>query len=192
MQFQAGIDLGGSAGTLVLVGSCAPQARAQVEHLADEGALVLTIPREAVLNRDESYLMGIRSGAAAAVKVGRTVVVRSENWPEALLVTRKLAARRGITVDELERRVRTMLAGVAQGAVESAGARRLIGVGTETSAALCEALGITELVTLREVAPDVPVLLAPGVRPLLLVLKSGTSGEPDLLGRAVTDLAGAK
>lgn len=184
-----GVDLSNSGGTLVLVGSYMPQARAQVERLADEGALVLTLHREAVLNRDESYLMGIRSGAAAAIKQGRNVVVRSENWLEALMMTRRLAAKRGIPVDVLESRVREMLARVGQGVVQAAGARQLIVVGTETSATVCRLLGMTEMVLLREIAPGLPFVLVPGPSPLLLVLKSGTSGEPDVLTQAAAHLA---
>jgi|GEM_PF-3933988 len=126
-------------GTLVLVGSYAPAARAYVDQLADDGALVLTIPREAVLNQDESYLMGIRSAAAGAVKQGRTVVVRSENWPEAVLMTRRLAEKRLISPEALDQRVRQMLARAAVGVLHASGARRLIVVGRGTGA---ETLGL--------------------------------------------------
>lgn len=147
---------GVEVGRLVLVGSSAPQARALVDRLAEEGALVLTIHREAVLNEDESYLMGIRSGAAVAIRQGRTVVVRSENWPEALLVTRNLAARRGISAEQLEGRVLRMLARVAQGVVESTGCHQVLAVGTDTGAAVSAAL-------------------AAGAGPLQLVIRPGSS-----------------
>ncbi len=126
---------------LVLVGSCAPEARRQVERLAERGALVLTVGREVVLNQDESYLMGIRSAAAAAILQGRDVVVRSENWPEAVLVTERLAAKRLIPPDVVRERVRTMLARVAQGVVLSTALRKVIAVGTDTGQAVRELLG---------------------------------------------------
>lgn len=173
---------------LVISGSYLPQARAQVEQLADRGALVLTLNREAVLNQDESYLMGLRSGAAAAVKQGRNVVVRSENWPEAVEVTRRLGARRGIPVDELEARVRTMLARVALGAVQSAEARKVIALGTETGAAVREALGAGEAEALGEAVPGAPALLVSGPTPVLLVLMPGSVGQPDALAEAAIRL----
>lgn len=182
--FDPGPAPGSPAGALVLAGSCLPEARAQVDRLADEGALVLTLPREAVLNLDETYLMGIRSGAAAAIRQGRIVVVRSENWPEAAVITRRLGARRGIPAEEIDQRIVAMLARVGHDVVQTTSARRLVAVGTETSAALCRQLGITELIVGKELAPGVPALLVPGPGPeppLLLVLKAGSTGGPDTL-----------
>lgn len=180
---------GGGLGALVLAGSAKPAARAQVDALADDGALVLTLTRQAVLDQDETFLMGLRSGAAAAIKQGRNVVVRSENWPEAVEMTRRLAAKRWISADEVERRVRTMLARVAEGVVHAVGhagvLRQVIAVGTETSAAVCEQLQIGELRLLYEVCPDLPIMLAQTAQPLYVVLKSGASGEPDALRRAI-------
>ncbi|MFZ5825377.1 MAG: amphi-Trp domain-containing protein [Bacillota bacterium] len=173
------------AGILALVGSAQEAARAQVERLSDEGALVLTLSREAVLNEDETFLMGIRSGAAAALKQGRHVVVRSENWPGAAEVTRRMAAKRAIPPEEVERRVATMLARVGEGVLAATGGRRLAVVGTETGAALCRQLNLAELLPLGEAAPGVPALLAAGDQPLLLVWKPGGSGEPEALSQAI-------
>lgn len=184
-----GVDLRHPGGTLVVSGAVAPAARAQLEQLADSGALVLTLHRDTVLNQDESFLMGIRSGAGVAAVHGRDVVVRSENWPEALLVTRKLAEKRWISADALERRVRLMLARVAQGVVlEAKCTRKLIAVGRETSAAVCEQLAITELVVVAEVAPGLPAMLAPGPQPFLLVVKAGAGQGPAALVQAVAGL----
>jgi uncharacterized protein YgbK (DUF1537 family) len=187
----AGLDLSAATGALVLCGSFAPAARAQVERLADEGALVLTLHREAVLNQDESFLMGIRSGAAAAIKQGRNVVVRSENWPEAAVVTRKLAAKRFIPVAEVEHRVLSMLARAAGDAVEAGGCRRLVAVGTDTCAAMCSQLGVADMTVLKAVAPGLPGLLVSGPRHLLLALKAGGTGTPDALVEAVRSMRGA-
>lgn len=189
----AELDVRGPGGTLVLIGSPAPEARAQLDRLADDGALVLTLRREVVLGQDETQLMGIRSGAASTAEQGRTVVVRSENWPEAVEMTRRMAAKRGTTADELGQRVANMLArvgeGVISGAVTSRGStRRVIAVGTDTCAALCRKLGLGELLVLDEVAPGLPAVLAPGPEPLLLFLKAGHCGGPDTLAQAIKHL----
>lgn len=83
-----------------------------------------------------------------------------------------------------------MLARAGQGVVEAAGTRRLVGLGTETCSTLCEVLSIRELLPVGEVAPGLPVLLAPGERPMLLLLKAGTGGEDDLLVRAAAAMSG--
>lgn len=148
-------------GVLVLVGSAREQARAQVERLAEQGALVLTLSREAVINQDETILMGIRSGAAVAMRTGRNVVVRSENWPGAAEVTMRLAAKRGIPAEEIERRVLAMLARVGEGVLAATGSRRVVVVGTETGRALCRQINLTE--------------------PLLLTWIPGGADEPDAI-----------
>lgn len=176
-------------GTLVLVGSAKPQARAQVERLAEEGALVLTLTRQAVLDQDETFLMGIRSGAAAALKQGRHVVVRSENWPEAVEVTRRLAAKRGIAPDEVEQRVRQMLARVGEGVVRAIHLGQMIAVGADTCAALCRQLGLGEPAMLPEAGPGLRTLSVPGPEPLQLVLKAGDSGDADTLWQAIQSLS---
>lgn len=170
-----------TGGVLVLVGSCAPQARTQAERLAEAGALVLTLSRETVLQQDESILMGIRSAAAAAIKQGRTVLVRSENWPEAREVTRRLAARRGISASEIEARVGTLLGRVAQGALRALDTLRLVVVGTDTCQAVCRQVGVQ--------APPVGAGPAPVSEQLVLHCLAGGAPEPDALIRAVGGLA---
>ncbi|MDB4895598.1 MAG: four-carbon acid sugar kinase family protein [Firmicutes bacterium] len=189
----AELDVRGPGGTLVLIGSAAPGVRAQIDRLADDGALVLTLRRELVLGQDETQLMGLRSGAAATAEQGRNVVVRSENWPEAVEMTRRMAAKRGTSAEELGNRVVNMLARVGQGVISGAittrgSTRRVIAVGTDTCAALCRKLGIGELLVLAEVEPGLPVVLAPGPEPLLLFLKAGSSGGPDTLAQAIKHL----
>lgn len=161
----------GAPGALILVGSTAPAARALVERLAGEGTLVLTISRQAVLDADESFLMGIRSGAAVAIKRGQTVLVRSENWAGALEVTLKLAAKRWIPAETVSERVRGMLARVAAGVLEATGCGTLAVVGTETGQAVCERLGIAD--------PQA------GLPPLRLLLQEGSTAEAERLLQAI-------
>lgn len=197
-----------SRGILVIVGSDAPETRAQLERLSEAGALVLTLTREAVLGQDETLLMALRSAAGAEVKEGRTVVVRSENWPGAAEVTRRLAAKRYIPA--VEERVATMLARVAEGVVKAGAGRSLIVVGTDTGEAVYRQLQVTERAVIGEVTPGLAVLRAesglarsavraePAAREragsdlvgsLLLVLKPGAYGGPESLLEAVAKLA---
>lgn len=143
-------------GILVIAGSDRPEARAQLERLAEAGALTLTLTREAVLGQDETLLMALRSAAGAEVKAGRPVIVRSENWPGAVEVTRRLAAKRYIPA--IEERVATMLARVAEGVVKAGAGERLIVVGTDTGEAVCRRLQISERIVVGEVVSDLPVL----------------------------------
>lgn len=196
-------------GILVIAGSDRPEARAQLERLAEEGSevSVRTLTREAVLGQDETLLMALRSAAGAEVTAGRPVIVRSENWPGAAEMTRRMAAKRYIP--DVEQRVATMLARIAEGVVRAGAGDRLIVIGTDTGEAVCRQLQLTEREVIGEAAPGLPVLrvqsaLARGavraapstmesasspVGTLLLVLVPGGHGEPESLLQAVGRLA---
>ncbi|MEV4114529.1 3-oxo-tetronate kinase [Nonomuraea sp. NPDC049695] len=76
------------------------------------------------------------------------------------------------------------LAAVAARAAEL-GARRFVVAGGETSGAVVNALGVTDVVVGAEADRGVPWLLTTDQRRLALLLKSGNFGRPDLLTRAV-------
>jgi uncharacterized protein YgbK (DUF1537 family) len=115
--------------------------------------------------------------------------MRSENWPGAAEVTKRLAAKRYIPAAEIERRVTTMLARVAEGVIKAGAGSRLVAVGTDTGEALCRHLGIDERTVVGEASPGLTVLQVTAAgKPVLLVLKPGSTGEPESLVQAVANL----
>ena len=70
----------------------------------------------------------------------------------------------------------------------SAGVRRLVVAGGETSGAVVAGLGIGALEIGPEIAPGVPALKASD-RPLWLTLKSGNFGDEEFFAKALTTLA---
>ena len=76
------------------------------------------------------------------------------------------------------------LAGIGAGLVQS-GVRRLVLAGGETSGAVVQALGVSQLRIGPSIDPGVPWTQAVG-RPLLLALKSGNFGGADFFGKALT------
>ena len=183
-----GLNLADAGGVLVLAASVMPQTQAQVAALAEAGALVLTLTGEAALTDPEGAFAGLTAAAAEALQGGRHVVVRSENWPVAVAATQALGARLGLDRAAVGKRISTLLARVGEAVLNTTGSRRLITLGGDTSAAACRQLGITETVVLQEIAPGLPSSLAPGPRPLLLVLKSGSFGGPDFGLKAIAHL----
>lgn len=174
----AGLELRESSGVLVIAGSVMPQTQAQVTALAEAGALLLTLANEEALLDPKGAVARLADQAAAALRAGRHTVVRSANWPEAVAAAHAMGAAMGLDRVAVSRRISTLLAQVAAQALTASGARRLVTLGGDTSAALCRELGIDETVVVAEIAPGLPSSLAPGDRPLLLVLKSGSFGGP--------------
>ncbi|HYF91095.1 MAG TPA: four-carbon acid sugar kinase family protein [Symbiobacteriaceae bacterium] len=183
----AGFDLKSPGGTLVIAGSVMPQTRAQVEALQADGARVITLEGAAALADADATTERLAAEAAARLAAGENVVVRTENWPEAVGATRRLGAESGLSPVEVSRHLSGLLARIAGRVLRQTGSRRLITLGGDTSAAVCRALGITETLVLDEIEPGLPATLAPDL-PLLLVLKSGSFGKPEFVQKAIHHL----
>ena len=82
-----------------------------------------------------------------------------------------------------------LFAETARGLI-SAGIRRLVVAGGETSGAVVSALDLGALAIGAEIDPGVPVLLSAGEQPVALALKSGNFGTPDFFNKALERLAG--
>ena len=80
--------------------------------------------------------------------------------------------------------VETALAEIASGLV-TAGVRRLVVAGGETSGAVVQRLGITALRIGPEIDPGVPWTESLGEPRLALALKSGNFGTPDFFSKAI-------
>jgi uncharacterized protein YgbK (DUF1537 family) len=181
----AGAKLEAGSGTLVIAGSVMPQSRAQIDALARAGASVFTIESSAVI-QDRFSDRDLRAQVASELASGKTVVVRSDNCPDAVEATKRLASQR-----RMSERFANVLVGKALAAFAELAVGRLIVLGGETSAAVCRRLRIDEMIVLDEIEPGLPCTMATGANPLLLVLKSGSFGTDDFLLKAINYL-GAK
>src|SRR5690606_28780832 len=101
----AGLDVTGPAGVLVVAGSVMPQSRAQVEALASAGGVVLTLQAREALTQPDRGVTALAARAVEALRAGRHVVIRSENWPEAVDETRRLGAELGLDGVAVSRRI---------------------------------------------------------------------------------------
>jgi uncharacterized protein YgbK (DUF1537 family) len=184
----AGLDLRDAGGVLVIAASVMPQTQAQVATLEQNGATVLTLSNREALTDPEGAIAHLVAEATAALTAGRHTVVRSENRPDAVAAAQALGAELGMDRVAVGKRISGTLARVADQVLQATGSRRLITLGGDTSAAVCRQLGINETVVLQEISAGLPSTLAPGPRPLLLVLKSGSFGGPDFVLKAIDHL----
>jgi uncharacterized protein YgbK (DUF1537 family) len=143
---------------LVVVGSHAPQARAQLARLAERGVRIVWL--DGPTERTSARLRdGLRSGPVALAPDAAAPVVRGE----APRVARALAAATVAALDE---------------------AGHLVTTGGETARAVLGTLGVTRLDVLGELEPGVVRCAVPG-RGLRLTLKAGAFGDPDTLLRCL-------
>lgn len=164
----------------ILVGSCSTTTLGQIaEHAKRHPVMMVTVddamagsisPQDLVRfvmdNRGKSPLV-FTSGDKAEVARAQAVYGREE-------VSATLETLFGETARELV----------------SGGIRRLVVGGGETSGAVVSALNLDSLMIGREIDTGVPVLVAPGERPLALALKSGNFGSADFFARAINTLRG--
>ena len=182
-----------SAGTLCVAGSLTPQTEAQIAHLRGLGVLVAELDTARIFD-EAGYAAEVGRAAdalCAELAAGRHGAVRAAAEAGRVAATRAEGARRGLAPNEVARRVTAALADVAERALGRVGSRRLVVAGGETSAAVCERLGVRGMRVLREIQPGLPSCVTLGERPLLLVLKSGSFGTPDFLAEAIAHLGRA-
>ena len=70
------------------------------------------------------------------------------------------------------------------------GVRRIVVAGGETSGAVVQGLGATELEIGPRLAPGVPMVRMVGSEPVALALKSGNFGAPTFFGTALARMEG--
>ncbi len=164
----------------VLSGSCSEATRGQVAHMKRS---------RPAFRLDVDALADGADGAGEALAWARErlgegpVLVYTTDDPEAVrAVQERIGRERAGDLAE------QAMAEVARGLV-SAGVRRLVVAGGETSGAVVRALGVSGLRIGAPIDPGVPWCLGLGEPPIALALKSGNFGSEDFFTKAFRVLA---
>jgi uncharacterized protein YgbK (DUF1537 family) len=164
----------------VLAGSCSLATNAQVARWREAGRPALAIDPRALARGEPVAAAALRWAEAL---LPRAPVLVYATMPPADLQTVQAelgTAPAGALVE-------ACLAQIARGLVER-GVRRLVVAGGETSGAVVQALGVTQLRIGAAICPGVPWTQAEGTAldaPLHLALKSGNFGGPDFFDEAL-------
>ncbi len=167
----------------VLSGSCSMATNAQVQRWRNAGRPAFAIDPRALARGEPVAEQAL---AWAQAQREQPVLVYATAAPQELqAVQSELGAQRAGAL------VEACLAQIARGLVD-AGVRRLVVAGGETSGAVVQALGVTQLRIGAAICPGVPWTQAEGAlfnppldAPLHLALKSGNFGGPDLFDEAL-------
>jgi len=181
-------------GVLCLAGSLTPQTRAQLGQLKAKGMESFTLDTRCLFHDGErsAEVARLAEGASAYLERGDEVLVHTENDPEVVRATQWEGEGHGLSKARVGQLISRSLAAVAVLCLERTGLNRLVVAGGDTSATVCRALGISRMQVWREIQPGLPSMLAlpdsSNEVPMLLVLKSGSFGEPEFLEEAVQHL----
>ena len=163
----------------VISGSCSTATLAQVAFMRQSSPVFDIDPM--ALAAGEPVVE--RALAWALTRIGKKpLLVSSSADPD-----RVRAAQDRLGRDRAGSLVETALADIARGLVER-GVHRLVVAGGETSGAVVQALGVTELRIGRQIEPGVPWTASLGEPRLALALKSGNFGGEDFFLRAIACL----
>ena len=160
----------------VLAGSCSRATLFQIGAVRDQ---VPTLELDALATPDAGALANQALDWAAGRLSATPVVIAASAAPDRVAALQARVGREaaGALVEDA-------MARIARGLV-SAGVRRLIVAGGETSGAVVGALGVRRLTIGAEIDPGVPWTLAEGEGPpMLLALKSGNFGGRDFFLKA--------
>jgi uncharacterized protein YgbK (DUF1537 family) len=159
----------------VVAGSCSAATLAQIEHMKQTRPAFAVDPLALAAGED---VVGRALAWASDRVTGGPVLIYASAPPEEVARTQaKLGRERAGELIEHAR------AEIAAGVV-SAGARRLIVAGGETSGAVVQRLGVKALRIGPQIDPGVPWTATVGEPVLALALKSGNFGAPDFFIRA--------
>ena len=169
--------LGGPAACLA--GSCSQATLQQIANAESVMPVLHLDPDQIVAGSNEAR----RALAWAQQRISEgPVLIASSSTPDQVTAVQSRHGR-----DAAGHAIEQAMADIAEGLVQSAGVRRLVVAGGETSGAVVDRLGIPGFLVGPEIAAGVPVLRSVGDegREMLLALKSGNFGGPKFFSDAL-------
>ena len=169
--------LGGPAACLA--GSCSQATLQQIANAESVMPVLHLDPDQIVAGSNEAR----RALAWARQRISEgPVLIASSSTPDQVAAVQSRHGR-----DAAGHAIEQAMADIAEGLVQSAGVRRLVVAGGETSGAVVDRLGIPGFLVGPEIAAGVPVLRSVGNkdREMLLALKSGNFGGPKFFSDAL-------
>ena len=172
-----------SGAKAILSGSCSRATNAQVADFVTKGGASFVVDPMSFADGTASVSSIVQQALAWALpKLGdQPVLIYSTAAPEVL---QAVQSRMG--VEQAGEQVEATLAGIAQGLVE-AGVGQLIVAGGETSGAVVQALGMTQLQIGAQIDPGVPWCAGrtrPADKLIHVTLKSGNFGRVEFFTQA--------
>ncbi|MEK3889953.1 four-carbon acid sugar kinase family protein [Bacillus sp. FSL K6-3431] len=177
-------------GLLCAAGSLMPQSASQIDYMREKGVIVIELDTLQLfeLERRSYILEKLSHQIISYIQQGSDVVLHSSNDNEAVKRTKSLGLCKGFNQTEISRLVSGAIAEIVQMVVHRTGQNRLLVAGGDTSAAVCSKMGIHGMRVWKEIQPGLPSCVSYSDPPILLILKSGSFGQPNFFEQAFTHL----
>ncbi|CAM4301554.1 uncharacterized protein YgbK (DUF1537 family) [Paenibacillus endophyticus] len=179
-------------GTNVLcaAGSLMPQTAAQIAYAKQQGMISYELDSIKLLDEREKlrHLADVTAAVGGSLKEGHDVLIHTSGDRDKVEETKRQGSLLGLSNTEVSRLISNALAWAVKEIVDRTNNRKLLIAGGETSAAVCDKLGIEGIQVLREIEPGLPSCRSLGSVPIDLVLKSGSFGSEAFFLKAVRHL----
>ncbi|WP_249306105.1 four-carbon acid sugar kinase family protein [Lederbergia citrea] len=177
-------------GLLCAAGSLMTKTADQIQYMREKGAIVLELNSLQLFDQDKRkhLLHTLTYQIIACIEQGADVILYSSNDFETVEQTKKAGLKLGYTNKEISMLVSSSIADIVQMVIERTGQKRLLVAGGDTSAAVCNKLGVSGMRVLKEIQPGLPSCVSHSIPAILLVLKSGSFGQPNFFEQAFEHL----
>ncbi|MBS4205202.1 four-carbon acid sugar kinase family protein [Lederbergia citrea] len=177
-------------GLLCAAGSLMTKTADQIQYMREKGAIVLELESLQLFNQDtrKHQLHSLADQIVTYMEKGADVILHSSNDYNTVDQTKKEGLRLGFTNKEISRLVSGSIAEIVQNVIERTGQNRLLVAGGDTSAAVCSKLSVRGMRVWKEIQPGLPSCVSLSIPALLLVLKSGSFGQPNFFEKAFAHL----
>jgi uncharacterized protein YgbK (DUF1537 family) len=174
-------------GILCAAGSLMPQTAAQIEAMRQKNVPVLEFNPLELFDKRKDLIERVTAEIINHLQTS-DVVFHAANQSSIVEQMRTEGLSRGLSVSDVSRMVSSAVAEIVALCVERTGLNRLLIAGGETSAAVCEGLGIYGMSIWKEIQAGLPICISLTEKPLALVLKSGSFGSSDFFEQAINHL----
>ncbi|KRE34101.1 four-carbon acid sugar kinase family protein [Paenibacillus sp. Soil724D2] len=180
----------GRSAVLCAAGSLMPQTAAQIAYAKKQGLTALELDSLLLFNpaEKEAHCKQLVEQASRLLKDDKDVLIHASNSPLKVAATKVKGVELGYGNTEVSVIVSNALSDVIQSVVNVTGQQRLLIAGGETSAAVCDKLGIGGLSIWQEIEPGLPSCLTLQTPQRFLVLKSGSFGSEPFFIEAIEHL----
>jgi uncharacterized protein YgbK (DUF1537 family) len=180
----------GRSAVLCAAGSLMPQTAAQIAYAKKQGLTALELNSLLLFDPIEKHTLckQLVEQASRLLKDGQDVLIHASNSPLKVAGTKVKGVELGYDNTEVSIIVSNALSDVIQSVVNETGQQRLLIAGGETSAAVCDKLGIGGLSIWQEIEPGLPSCLTLQTPQRFLVLKSGSFGSEPFFIEAIEHL----
>ncbi|TCP29466.1 uncharacterized protein YgbK (DUF1537 family) [Scopulibacillus darangshiensis] len=172
-------------GILCAAGSLTPQTKHQIDYMRSHSdAAIFELSTPELIDKGNEATKALSAHIIQQLKSGKDVIVHTSHQPEEVKKTKRIGAQKGWTNEKTSLYISSSLSSIVASAAGEVKQNGLIVAGGDTSAAVCETLGIKGLRVLEELQPGLPSCITLTDPKKVFILKSGSFGSEDFIMQA--------